>query len=250
MTMYYFLRSVKRAVFKVKFFFMLPFVMKSFFAFISKDTKKRFPIPLLDSMPVLFENTPFTRFDTHYIYHTAWAARKVKEINAEHHVDISSSLYFSSIVSAFVPVTFYDFRPAKLNLSNLTSHPANLSKLHFESESIESLSCMHTVEHVGLGRYGDAIDPEGDVGAAHELARVVKKGGSLLFVVPIGKPKIQFNAHRVYSYQMVVDMFPGLTLKEFSLIPDNALDKGMIYNATKEQSDEQTYGCGCFWFVK
>jgi hypothetical protein len=201
-------------------------------------------------MPILFENIPYTRFDTHYIYHTAWAARKVCEIGARVHTDISSSLYFSSIVSAFVPVTFYDFRPAKLNLSNLTSTRADLSKLHLEDNSVESLSCMHTVEHVGLGRYGDPIDPEGDTRAAKELERVIKKGGSLLFVVPVGKPRIQFNAHRIYSYQMVVDMFPGLAIKEFSLIPDNALENGMIYNATKEQSDKQLYGCGCFWFIK
>lgn len=201
-------------------------------------------------MPVLFENIPYTRFDTHYIYHTAWAARKVKEIGANEHVDISSSLYFSSIVSAFTPVKFYDFRPAKLNLSNLASAAANLSHLHMDTDSIESLSCMHTVEHVGLGRYGDAIDPEGDLGAAHELSRVVAKNGNLLFVVPIGKPRIQFNAHRIYSYKMVIDMFPELTLKEFSLIPDNALEKGIIYNATEVESDKQEYGCGCFWFIK
>ena len=109
---------------------------------------------------------------------------------------------------------------------------------------------MHTVAHVGLGRYGDAIDPEGDVGAAHELSRVVAKDGNLLFVVPIGKPRIQFNAHRIYSYKMVIDMFPELTLKEFSLIPDNALEKGIIYNATEAESDKQEYGCGCFWFIK
>jgi SAM-dependent methyltransferase len=201
-------------------------------------------------MPVLFENIPYTRFDAHYVYHTAWAARKVKEIGAQEHVDISSSLYFSSIVSAFVPVRFYDFRPAKLNLSNLVSKPDNLSHLSFADDSIESLSCMHTVEHVGLGRYGDPIDPDGDLQAARELARVTKKGGSLLFVVPVGKPRIQFNAHRIYSYQMVLDMFSGFTLKEFSLIPDNALEHGMIYNATKEYSDKQEYGCGCFWFIK
>ena len=214
------------------------------------DTKKRFPMPFSSIMPVLFEDIPFTRFDTHYIYHTAWAARKVKEIGKDKHVDISSSLYFSSIVSAFIPVDFYDYRPAKRNLSNLTSHKADLSKLHFESDSVSSLSCMHTVEHVGLGRYGDPIDPDGDSDAARELERVLAKGGSLLFVVPIGKPKIEFNAHRIYSYEMVLEMFKNLTLKEFSLIPDNALEHGMIYNATKEQSDQQEYGCGCFWFTK
>lgn len=248
--MYHFLRSVKRIVDKVIFAVRFPFIARDYMRFIAKDTKKRFPVPLSSMMPVLFENTPYTRFDTHYIYHTAWAARKVKEIGEGHHVDISSSLYFSSIVSAFVPVTFFDYRPAKLNLSNLTSHRANLSSLHFEDNSIRSLSCMHTVEHVGLGRYGDALDPEGDILAAKELERVVAEGGSLLFVVPVGKARIQFNAHRIYSYKMVVDMFPNLTLKEFSLIPDDALTAGIITNATQEQSDRQEYGCGCFWFIK
>ena len=153
-------------------------------------------------------------------------------------------------MSAFQKVNFYDFRPAKLNLSDLNSEAANLLHLHFEDNSIESVSCMHTVEHVGLGRYGDKIDPEGDIVAAKELARVVKKGGSLLFVVPVGKPRIQWNAHRIYSYEMVMDMFPGMQLKEFSLIPDNALETGIIINADPAQVAKQSYGCGCFWFVK
>ncbi|MBP6948861.1 MAG: DUF268 domain-containing protein [Candidatus Pacebacteria bacterium] len=248
--MYTFLRTIKRILYKIKFFLTFPLILKNYILFKKKDVLKRFPIPFSSIQPSLFENTPFTRFDTHYIYHTAWAARKVKEINAKEHVDISSSLYFSSIVSAFTPVYFYDFRPAKLNLSNLTSDAEDVTKLSFPDKSIDSLSCMHTVEHVGLGRYGDPIDPEGDIRATHELTRVLAKGGSLLFVVPIGKPRIQFDAHRIYSYSMVLEMFSGLTLKEFSLIPDNALTKGIIYNATEKESDKQEYGCGCFWFVK
>lgn len=248
--MYTFLRTIKRMLYKIKFFLTFPLILKNYILFKKKDVLKRFPIPFSSIQPSLFENTPFTRFDTHYIYHTAWAARKVKEINAKEHVDISSSLYFSSIVSAFTPVYFYDFRPAKLNLSNLTSDAEDVTKLSFPDNSIDSLSCMHTVEHVGLGRYGDPIDPEGDIRATHELTRVLAKGGSLLFVVPIGKPRIQFDAHRIYSYAMVLEMFSGLTLKEFSLIPDNALTKGIIYNATEKESDKQEYGCGCFWFVK
>lgn len=248
--MYQFLRSGKRFCVKAMGYAKFPFIAWDYILFLTKDSKKRFKAPFFDISPQLLDNTPFTRFDTHYIYHTAWAARKVKEIDAEEHVDISSSLYFSSIVSAFKPVRFYDFRPAKLNLSNLTSEADNLLHLKFADDTIASLSCMHTVEHVGLGRYGDSLDGEGDVKAAKELARVVAKGGSLLFVVPVGKPRIQFNAHRIYSYDMVLDLFPGLTLKEFSLIPDNALEVGMIYNATKDDVSNQNYGCGCFWFVK
>ena len=248
--MFNFLRKVKRAVFKVKSLFYFPFIALDFFNYRSKDKSKRFSVSFLDIFPCLFENIPYTRFDTHYVYHTAWAARKVKEINAVEHIDISSSLYFSSIVSAFMPVKFYDYRPAKLNLSGLISDRADLLDLPFADNFIKSLSCMHTVEHVGLGRYGDKIDTEGDLKASKELSRVVETGGNLIFVVPVGKSRIQFNAHRIYSYDQVVEMFPDFTLKEFSLIPDNALEIGMIYNASKEESDKQSYGCGCFWFVK
>jgi hypothetical protein len=164
--MYQFLRKVKKMLMRIRAYFLFPFVLIDYLKFKKNDHSKRFKISLKEVLPVLFENIPFTRFDTHYIYHTAWAARKVKEIGATYHTDISSSLYFSSIVSAFTPVHFYDYRPASLNLSGLTSGSANLSNLHFEDNSINSLSCMHTVEHIGLGRYGDPIDPDGDIQAA------------------------------------------------------------------------------------
>lgn len=109
---------------------------------------------------------------------------------------------------------------------------------------------MHTVEHVGLGRYGDKIDPDGDVKAMKELQRVLSPGGNLLFVVPVGKEKLQFNAHRIYSYEQIINNFSSLKLKEFSLIPDNALDNGMIINADPELVKNQNYACGCFWFTK
>jgi SAM-dependent methyltransferase len=109
---------------------------------------------------------------------------------------------------------------------------------------------MHVVEHVGLGRYGDPLDPEGDLKAMRELTRVLAPGGTLLFVVPVGRPKIVFNAHRIYSYEQVLNCFQGLTLRNFFLIPDNALEDGPMPSATKEDADKQAYGCGCFWFTK
>ena len=120
----------------------------------------------------------------------------------------------------------------------------------FADNSVESLSCMHTVEHVGLGRYGDTMDPSGDIKAISELKRILAPGGSLLFVVPIGIPKIEFNAHRIYSYAQIIEYFSDVELKEFSLIPDNAFDVGIISNASSDLADAQEWGCGCFWFTK
>ncbi len=211
------------------------------------DITKRLPLHWKDNYPCLDDNTSNTNFDAHYIYHPAWAARILRDLKPNKHIDISSTLHFCSILSAFIPVEFYDYRPANLKLDNLYTGKADLTNLHFADNSIESLSCMHTVEHIGLGRYGDPIDPEGDLKAINELRRVCAIGGSLLFVVPVGKPKIQFNAHRIYDPQMIIHYFDGFKLQNFSLIKDDA---SFINSASFEIAQNQGYGCGCFWFVK
>jgi len=146
-------------------------------------------------------------------------------------------------------VKFYDYRPPDLRLSQLTSERADLTALPFVDGSIESISCMHVVEHVGLGRYGDPLDPDGDLKAIAELQRVLAPGGSLLFVVPVGKPMVMFNAHRVYSYAQVITAFAGLGLRQFTLIPDDP-GSGLIQDAPQSVADDQNYGGGCFWFQR
>lgn len=209
--------------------------------------KERFSLLWEDKYPCLNENTKKTKFDAHYIYHPAWAARILAQTKPEKHTDISSTLHFCTIISAFIPTEFYDFRPAQLNLNNLISKKADLTNLPFKDGSIRSLSCMHTVEHIGLGRYGDELDPDGDLKAMSELQRVLAKDGSLLFVVPIGQPKIMFNAHRIYSFDQIKEYFKDLKLEDFSLIID---DGNFIQKSDKETADRQKYGCGCFWFKK
>jgi SAM-dependent methyltransferase len=217
---------------------------------LSVNTRNRFSLESRDIYPCLGDKTPSTNFDRHYVYHTGWAARILAVTKPEFHVDISSSLHFCTVVSAFIPVEFYDYRPVDLQLSQLTTEHADLLSLPFNDSSIQSISCMHVVEHVGLGRYGDPLDPDGDLKAIGELRRVLADGGSLLFVVPIGRPKIMFNAHRIYSYEQILRYFSEIRLEEFALIPDRSDSSGIIYDASQELADAQRYGCGCFWFKK
>lgn len=189
-------------------------------------------------------------YDRHYVLHTAWAARQVAALNPEEHVDVSSSLYFVAQMSAFMPVRFHDFRPPDLGLPGLSCGRADLMALPFEDGSLPSLSCMHVIEHVGLGRYGDALDPEGDRKAAAELSRVLAPGGVLLMVVPVGRPRVVFNAHRVYACGQVCELFGGLDLDGFALIPDDEKAGGLLPGADFALADAQGYGCGCFRFVK
>jgi SAM-dependent methyltransferase len=226
--------------------------LKDYVAFkkLSARTALRFPLFWKDRYPCLLDRTAKTEFDRHYTYHPAWAARILAETKPAEHVDISSLLQFSTLISAFIPVRFFDYRPAALHLSNLTSESADLLALPFADGYLLSVSCMHVVEHVGLGRYGDTLDPDGDMKAIAELKRVLAPGGTLLFVVPIGQSKIMFNAHRIYSYQQITALFANYELKEFALVPDNPEEGGLIRDATQEMADKQKYGCGCFWFQK
>jgi len=215
--------------------------------FKSLNKQDRFSNNEFGYQPCLNDKTSTTPFDAHYIYHPAWAARVIKKINPVKHIDISSTLHFCSVLSAFITTEFYDYRPADITLDNLTSSHADLNNLHFANNSIASLSCMHTLEHIGLGRYGDPLDPEGDIKAINELSRVCAINGNLLLVVPVGGKKIMFNAHRIYNPKEFLSYLPNFELLDFSLITDQSK---FISSASLDLAAEQIYGCGCYWLKK
>ena len=202
-----------------------------------------------DLLPIISDAVGYTPFDRHYIYHPAWAARIIAATKPEAHIDISSILAFSTIVSAFVPTTFYDFRPAKLELSGLRTQAADLTALPFKTGSVTSLSCMHVIEHIGLGRYGDPIDPTADQKSISELVRVLAPGGNLLVATPVGRERVQFNAHRVYDPVRFSEKFKPLELVEFTLIEENG-ERGPVHNADMVKARDNNYACGCYWFRK
>jgi len=209
----------------------------------------RLQVSLDDINPQLSDRASVTPIDRHYTYHPAWAARVLAKTRPDKHVDISSILNFAAMVSAFVPVEFYDFRPAPLQLDGLHTGAADLTKLQFPSDSIASLSCMHVLEHIGLGRYGDPLDPDGDLKAIGELVRVLAPGGDLLVATPVGRPRVAFNAHRVYDHEAFASYFAPLELVEFALIEERG-EGGLILAPPPERVRAESYGCGCFWFRK
>lgn len=228
-------------------FLLFPFILMDWLTYKRLNATPRLSAKIKDVYPCVQDKTAHTSFDRHYIYHTAWAARKLAETKPDLHTDIGSSLYFVGIAAAFVPIRFYDFRPPDLNLSNLQVLPGDLLHLPFAEHSLHSLSCLHVLEHIGLGRYGDPLDPQGDLKAAAALAKVMATGGNVLIVVPVGEPKVRFNAHRIYSKEMVESMFSPLTLREFTLIPGE--NGSPIYQASEDRVAQERFGCGCFWFV-
>jgi SAM-dependent methyltransferase len=204
-------------------------------------------IALLESYPCLTDRTFHIPFDSHYFYQGWWAAGKLVESAPVRHVDIGSSVMMIGILSALVPTVYIDYRPLKAKVRGLTSMAGDLLALPFADRSIHSLSCLHVIEHVGLGRYGDALDPEGSFKAAGEIIRVLAPGGRLLFSTPVGRERVQFNAHRVFLPQTVLSMFAQFKLVHFSMVDD----EGMFYiGAALTDAIECEYACGMFEFEK
>ena len=202
-----------------------------------------------DLRPYLSDRSSATPIDRHYTYHPAWAARVLAKTRPNKHVDISSIVSFATLVSAFIPVEFYDFRPVPVQLDGLNVGAADLTQLPFANNSIDSLSCMHVIEHIGLGRYGDPLDPDGDLKAIGELVRVLAPGGNLLIATPVGRPRVEYNGHRVYDHETFAQYFAPLQLVEFSLIEEHG-NVGLILAPRAEVVRAESYACGCFWFRK
>jgi len=204
-------------------------------------------VEFLDAHPCLLDSTVSTPFDSHYFFQGAWLAREIAQVKPKFHVDVGSSVMMVSMLSGMVKTVFVDYRPLVAELSNLNSVGANITQLPFQNDSLLSLSCQHVIEHIGLGRYGDPIDPEGSIKAANELERVLKPGGKLYLSLPVGRERVCFNAHRVHAPNTVVDMFSHMELIEFSYVSD---DGDFAVDVLMEDVAGSDYACGMYVFEK
>lgn len=206
------------------------------------------PAPgLADSYPCLNDWTTHTPFDPHYFYQGAWLARRVAAQKPALHVDVGSSALTLSVLSAQVNTVQLDYRPLRAALSGLQCAAADLKRLPLADASQRSLSCLHVIEHVGLGRYGDPLEPMGSRRAARELARVIAPGGRLYVSVPVGRARVCFNAHRVFAPESFAALFAPLVLQRFSLVDDAG---GFHEDARPADAARLEYGCGLYEFVR
>jgi SAM-dependent methyltransferase len=200
-----------------------------------------------ESYPCLSDWVKHSPFDPHYFYQSYWAASKIAQRMPRYHVDIGSLVLFVGVTSAFVPTLFVDYRPVQAFTDGLVPLAGDLMALPLADSSILSLSCMHVIEHIGLGRYGDHLDPDGSIKAAKELVRVLAKGGRLLLSTLVGRERIQFNAHRIFSPEKVREIFNPLTMVDFAYVDD----AGNFHpHASPYLASKCSYACGMFEFER
>ena len=206
-------------------------------------------LSILAARPSVEDWTSKTEFDHHYTYLNGWAFRKICDSRPDNHVDVGSQIGFITLLSAVVPVVFIDIRPLTISLSGLEVRSGNVLALPFRDRELKSLSSLHVIEHIGLGRYGDELDPLGTRKAIKELARVLAPEGNLYVGIPVGRQRVCFNAYRVYSPEDICAWFQaeGMSVLSFCAVDDEGIFRTDV---SPRDMREQDYACGMYHLTR
>lgn len=191
----------------------------------------------------------------HYFHQDLLVAKKIFAANPVKHVDIGSRTDgFVAHLAVFREIEIFDIREQNSKVENISYTKANLMELPENMENYcDSISALHSIEHFGLGRYGDPIDYFGYLNAIKNISRILKPLGTFYFSVPIGKQRIEFNAHRVFSVPFLWNILKDYyNLISFSYVDDmgNLHENVEFTDKTIENSFACDYGCGIFELKK
>ena len=192
----------------------------------------------------------------HYFHQDLLVANRIFINNPQNHIDVGSRVDgFIAHVASFREISVIDIRPHVDTIRNIRFIKADLMKTISSDyvESCDSLSCLHALEHFGLGRYGDPILFDGYRIGFDNLLKMLKPCGKLYLSVPIGPQRIEFNAHRVFSIAHLLDMFATkLNIVTFSFVNDDGdLHENVELTPLRISSNcNCKYGCGIFEMTK
>ncbi len=191
----------------------------------------------------------------HYFYQDLYVARKVFQNNPARHVDIGSRIDgFVAHVASFREIEVLDVRDLHLAIPSIRFTRVDLAAKDFPLvDYCDSLSCLHALEHFGLGRYGDPVDYNGHLVGWENMNRMLKKGGKFYFSVPIGAQRIEFNAHRVFSVAYLLHLMEKrYDIDAFAYINDagDFISDAALDEASVRDNFGCRYGCGIFELTK
>jgi hypothetical protein len=200
-----------------------------------------------NELPILTEKNEASGGLGAYLLQDLTVARWIREDAPTKHFDVGSRIDgFVCNVAAFREIEVIDIRPAPGEIPGVAFHQCDImGKCPPEWEnSMPSLSCLHTIEHFGLGRYGDPIDPLGHEKGIARLKAMVMPGGLLYLSTPIGTQRIEFNAHRIFAATTLFGWFAeGWKIERFAVIDDDTKLHGNV--SPTDQGIAKNFGCEC-----
>ena len=203
--------------------------------------------------PILYEKYAEAGEISNYFFQDLWAARMIVRSGIKEHFDIGSRIdgFITHLLAADIDVTMIDVREFPNEVENLhTIVDDDTTLRQIPDESIASMSALCSLEHFGLGRYGDKIDPDACYKCFYSIERKVMAGGNIYISVPVGKEHIEFNAHRVFYASTIINAFTQCELIEYSYTNNGYIE----YNIDVHKYDDDITiggtGFGLFHFTK
>jgi SAM-dependent methyltransferase len=194
-----------------------------------------------------------------YFWQDLLVAREIYAAKPIKHVDIGSRVDgFVAHVASFRECEVFDVRPISTTVPGVMFRQADLmnaASLPMVSEGgyCDSLSSLHAIEHFGLGRYGDPINPRGYQQGFANMAKLLKPGGTFYLSTPIGQERVEFNANWVFDPRTILQCGETARMKLERLIvitPASGPQEVAIDTATLCELALNNYQLGLFIFKK
>lgn len=218
-----------------------------------KNTREQFKVKEEFFWPIIRDKYAKAGTIGNYFCQDLWAARLIYKSGVREHLDIGSRIdgFISHLLAMDIKVTIIDIREFPGEVENLHTivDDATLLK-NVDDESVESMSALCSIEHFGLGRYGDPVDPEACFKCFDNIQKKMKKGGRLYISLPIGKERVEFNAHRVFYPSTVIECFSRMDLIEFACTAEGKIEYNMDIHKYDCDTHNGEYRYGLFYFVK
>lgn len=211
-------------------------------------------LKILPCLQDKFDDSGYTKSE--YFWQDLIVAKTIFARSPQKHVDVGSRIDgFVAHLASFREIEVLDIRPLSNKIPGVIFKQADLMNPLPELENYcDSFSCLHTLEHFGLGRYGDPVLVDGFKRGLENMVKILKPEGTFYLSVPIGVERVEFNANRVFSPTTVIELCKALKLEFSRLQVIENSSHGMFYytveNSKIEELASKNYSLGIFEFIK
>lgn len=203
--------------------------------------------------PILTDKYAMAGTMGNYFWQDLWAAKLIYNSGIKKHFDIGSRIdgFIAHLLAMNIEVTLIDIREFPGEVENLYTLVDDATRLRqVQDNSIDSISALCSLEHFGLGRYGDSVNPEACFECFCAIQKKIKKGGNLYLSVPIGKERVEFNAHRVFYANTIIENFCSMKLEGFSCVAEGKIENNVEIHKYDFDEHNGDYRYGLFHFIK